>query len=493
MNVVPSTPLAYIPTTAPYRHQAEALSLLMKHPVFAILAEMGTGKSKMICDEWGWRATTSPIRNLLILAPKGSYRNWYDLDNGEFVKHMPRAFVDNAIIVPWKSGSAPALKAVEMMIYNVSKPRAFVVNVEALSSVAKCREYIEKFLRSGPAMFVVDESTTIRTPTAQRTKHVLKLAALASIRRIMSGLIAPNSPLDLWAQYYFLDWQILRQRSYYTFRNRYAIMGNVYLGTRTVQQVIGYRNEDELHELIKPFSYRVLKKDCLDLPEKIYQICYVQLTKQQERMYNEMRLKATTEIAANHYMSAPDIIARLRRLHQIVAGYAVDEQGDPIGLDESRIEAVLDLLDDHAGKAVIWVQYHYIIRKLVAALKKHFGDDTIVAEYHGANVATRDAEVERWKSSGPGAARFLVATQQAGGLGNNWTEANLVIYHSNDFNLELRMQSEDRCHRIGQRESVTYVDMVAENTIDVKIINALRNKINISSIIMGDGWKKWLI
>jgi hypothetical protein len=504
MNVIDKI-AAYTPRTAPYAHQAKALDRLLTRNVYAILAEMGTGKSKMICDEWGIRASdvNSKIKNLLIIAPNGSYRNWWDPEYGEFVKHMPRLFLSQVNIMPWRSNGGVKWKREFDAFMKDTRPRAFVVNIEAMSTVARCIEAVKQFLANGDAIFVIDESTRIRSPSAKRTRNIMKCAPLAPVRRILTGLVAPNSPLDIWSQFNFLSWRILGHESYYTFRNRYAItqMDTIYTKggiPRRILRVVGYRNEEELKQLLSYHSYRVLKEDCLDLPPKIYMKYEVELTAEQQRIYNEMKALATSEVADGVHMTATQMISRILRLHQVTAGHAVTEDDTIVDVPENRSRAILELLSEAEGKVIIWFGYKHSIKRLaekIATAKDEDGNiiygQEAVAQYHGDNVSTRDQEVAKWKSDPK--CRFLLATEESGGLGNNWQEASLVIYHNNKWDLEYRMQSEDRAHRAGQTKSVTYVDLVTPGTVDEKIIKALRKKIDMTSAITGDTYRQWLI
>ena len=496
------TPMTYTPRLLSWEHQQEALRRVAARAttpsdedVFAWLLEMGTGKTKIVLDEWGTRVTEGDLDTLLVVAPAGSYQNWYvdksDDEPSELRKHLAPDLFARTVYTGWRSGGGVTQKrCLERILRVRDKPRVLVVNVEALSTVRTAREICEQFLKSGRAMMVIDESTTIKSPTAKRSKIVRELGVHAVARRIVTGSATPNSPLDLYAQFEFLDWRILGQRSFYAFRARYAVLRQADFGGRKVQVVVGYRNIDELSRRIAPYSFRVLKDECLDIPAKIYTTRDVALTPEQTKMYNDLRTDAVARINSGVFVSAPMKITQLLRMHQVVCGHVVDEVGGLHDLPQNRDAALLELLHEHGGKAIIWVTYDHTLRRIAAVLEKEFGRGS-VACFWGANRSTRHEDERRFLTDP--ACRFMLSTPAAGGRGNTWVAANLVVYYANSYNLEHRVQSEDRAHRGGQTKSVTYVDLIARGTLDEKIIDALRKKIDVASAIAGDGYKDWLV
>lgn len=496
---------SYFPKTTPRQHQRDALAALAKRPagedVFAWLMEMGTGKSKVILDEWGARVTAGELRDLLIIAPAGAYRNWWrvdDEDPGEVQKHLGGDLYERVVLCPWISGAGKTHQSmVESALRQTDRPRIFVMNVEALSTVSAAQEACRTFLRGGRGMIVVDESTSIKGFNSRRTLQLIGgkkvtqgIMDLAPARRIATGLVAPRDPLDLWSQFAFLDWRILGSRSFYGFRSRYAIMKKMDVGGRRFDIVVGYRDVEELHQRIAPWSFRCLKEDCLDLDPKTYSTREVTLTPNQVRMYKELKEHATAALDATTFVTATQVITQLLRLDQLLCGHVVDEQGGVHDVTENRTSEVLQLLGEHSGKAIIWTAYDRCVRKLAAAIEKEFGKES-VACFWGANRTTRGEDEQRFKTDPR--CRFMVATPGAGGRGNTWVVADLVIYHSNTDNLEHRAQSEDRAHRDGQTKPVHYVDLVARGTVDEKKLKALRAKINMATVINGDNYREWLI
>jgi len=490
--------MTYQPRHVPYAHQVEAATKLSDREAFALFLDMGTGKTKIILDEFQEEcAKADGLRDLLIIAPAGSYSNW----EGEIDEHLDPTLRDQVRVAKWKSGQARSIKAVKWLVESVQGPRILIVNVEALSTVIAAKEAVIKFLQPGRAMAAIDESTSIKSRTARRTTFILRyVATMAKRKRILSGLPSPNSPLDLFSQFQFLDPMILGG-SYSLFRSQYAELQRRPFGPggRMIDIVVGYKNVDHLFNRIKPFSFRKTKDECLDLPPKVYMPPrIVEMTPEQRRVYREIKENATSQLEEGVHVSASLVITQMLRLHQVLCGHVVDEDGVVRDVSTNRLDALLEVLAEHSGKAIIWANYNHSIKAVARAIatakdsdgRRMYGDEA-VAIFYGGNAGTRLGEEQRWKTDPR--CRFLVASQGAGSLGNTWVEASLVVYFSNDFSLEHRMQSEDRAHRVGQRKSVTYVDLVTAGTVDEKIIGALRSKINLSTQITGDNYREWLI
>lgn len=466
--------------------------------VFAWLMDMGTGKSYELLLEYVEYLGRGDIVDLMVVAPAGSYRNWY-VDKGtekddwcELRKHIPEELLKTIRVFGWTSGGSKSYhKELELFLKHRG-PRAFFINVEALSSVKAARAACEEFLRPGRALLAHDESTSGKNHTAERTKYLNRvLSPMAPARRIMTGLLTPRSPMDAYAQFEFLDWRILGFKSFYAFRARYAKTEKMsFGGGRPVDIIVGYRNQEELQKKIAAYSYRVLKKDCLDLEPKVYTMWEVQPTDEQRRLYNEMKNFATTAIGEASHVTATIVIAQITRMHQILCGHVTDELGNVHEVPTNRLNELVKILDGHDGKAIIWTHYVPALNQIVKRLEKEFGEGC-VAQFYGGNRNTRHEDEYRFLNDPK--CKYMVATQSAGGRGNTWIVADLVVYYSNGDNLEHRDQSEDRAHRKGQKNKVTYVDMFVPKTVEVKIIKSLRKKINMATTITGENYREWLI
>lgn len=488
--------MSYQSPTTPMPHQTEALERIASRPslpaptnVFALLLDMGTGKSKIICDEWG----ASDFRNLIVIAPAGSYANWW-MDRpekpSELRAHLdPRLWEQGLTVAPWISGGGKHQRDAISRLLRARGRRVLVVNVEALSTVERAVDACLALASEGPTMCVVDESTRIRNPSASRTKAVIKIGSHCQARRIATGLVAPRSPLDVFSQYQFLDQRILGFNNYYAFRARYAVVEKKLMRGRHVPIVVGHRNVDELWQKMAPYSFRKRLEDCIRMPPKIYSMRTVELTSEQRRVYCEMRDDAISRIG-EYFASSTLAITTMLRLQQILCGFVTTESGEIVKLPSNRDAEVVRILDEHRGKAIIWTAFDQSVRSIRDLLAREFGERS-VATFWGGNRATRLEEESRFLSDTE--CKYMISTPQSGGLGNTWVVATLAIYHSNTYSLEDREQSEKRPYRRGQDKTVNIVDLVARGTLDEKVIKALRSKQEIAATIQGERVRDWLI
>jgi len=466
----------------PFAHQDKALQMSWDKEVFAYFMEMGTGKSKVLIDNIAMLYNAGRINGALIVAPKGVYKNWYDQ---EIPNHMPD-------YVPKKMGlwrTDPNAKDLKPMFSTGAELHILIMNVEAFST-KKGLQFAHKFLSSHDALMGVDESTTIKNPSAKRTKNILSLRSLTKYRRILTGSPVTKSPLDLFSQCNFLDPWLLDQSSYYSFRTRYAICRKIQVHGRQVEIVVGYRNLGELSEKIKPFSDRVLKDDCLDLPKKTYLKRTIELSDDQKKVYKQMKQEALAVLNGKMVTSAT-VITQLMRLHQITCGHFTSDDGTIQEIKNNRIPQLMDILEEVEGKAVIWAHYRYDIEKIVEAISKKYGNNSVVTYYGDTTTDERAAAIRKIQDP-ESPVRFIIGTPQTGGYGITLTGASTMIYYSNGYDLEKRQQSEARIDRIGQEKPMTYIDIMAEDTVDMKIVKSLRQKVNIATEIMGEELKDWI-
>ena len=473
--------------TKPYEHQLQALEKSWAQDTYALFMEMGTGKSKVLVDNIAMLYDRGAVRGALIIAPKGVYKNWNDI---EFPTHMPEHVEYTKVL--WEPNITKKKQhELDTLFVDDDKLKVLIMNVEAFST-SKGLDFARSFLNIfvGRALIGIDESTTIKNPTAKRTKNILKIADLAKYRRILTGSPVTKSPLDLYSQCEFLDPYHLGHQSYYSFRARYANMIDRNFGGRRVQIVGSYRRLPELTEKLEKFSYRVLKEDCLDLPPKVFTKRIIELTDEQKKVYAQMKREAVAELEGK-VMSTMNVMTQLMRLHQVTCGHFKVDDETITEIKNNRINSLLELLEETEGKVIIWANYRADIKNIVAALKKAYGEASTV-EYHGGVDPTlrQDNIAQFQQKNSP--TRYFVGNAQTGGYGITLTAANTVVYYSNSYDLEKRLQSEDRAHRIGQTGSVTYVDLMAENTIDERIVKALRKKINLANEIMGEDISEWI-
>jgi SNF2 family DNA or RNA helicase len=440
--------------TKPYEHQIKALESSWDKKNFALFCEMGTGKSKILLDNISMLYDKGKINAALIVAPKGVYRNWVEQ---EIPKHVPNHI--NCRTFHWVAPSSRTKDDKQMLsqLYDETRDPCltfFVMNVEAFSTGPGMKE-AEKFLWAYKCLMAVDESTSIKTPRAQRTVNISSVGRHANYKRIMTGSPVTKSPLDLYSQCGFLDSDLLGHDSFYSFRMRYANMTTINVNGHRVDIVRpndSYRNLDELSSIVSDFSYRILKEDCLDLPDKVYQML---------------------------------------RLHQITCGHFKADDGTTTAVKNNRMSELLDVLEECEGKVIIWSNYVQDIQNIAKEIGKRFGEGSFCTYYGETKQKHRQSNIDKFQDL-ESPVRFFIGNPQTGGYGITLTAAKTVVYYSNSYDLEKRLQSEDRAHRIGQTDKVNYVDIICEESVDEKIVAALRQKIDIANEILGEELKEWL-
>jgi SNF2 family DNA or RNA helicase len=483
--------LNFVYKTKPYEHQRKVLENSWSAIEHALFLEMGCGKSKILLDNIAILYNKGEIDSALIVAPKGVYDNWV---SGEIPAHLPDYIKTR--VFKWSPSETKKNQALrESALENSIDLTILVMNVEAFSTL-KGTKFAGKFLLGKKVLFAVDESTTIKSPSARRTKNIVRLSKYAQYRRILTGSPVTRSPLDLYTQCEFLDPELLGYSSYYSFRARYAEMLNRTAGGRTFKQVIGYKNLEELNKMLLEFSSRVLKKDCLDLPDKIYLTRNIELTPEQAKAYKEMKDYAITQLydeeKGGQQVSATSVLTKMLRLHQLSCGFMTTDDKENVEIKSKRLDELMNILDEVEGKAIIWANYRHDIHRILEAIRKAHGDDSVGAYYGDVNDFDRRLYLKQFQDL-KSPLRFIVGNTQTGGYGINLTAASSVIYYSNNFDLEKRLQSEDRAHRIGQVNKVTYIDIVCKGTVDEKIVKSLLAKQNIAAEVLGEEkWKDWI-
>jgi SNF2 family DNA or RNA helicase len=471
--------------TKPFAHQLKALEMSWDKKVFAYFMEMGTGKSKVLIDNMSMLYDKGLINGALIIAPKGVYKNWFD---SEIPIHMAD-HVEKTMVLWESTASKTKEKELNTLFKSSHDLHILIMNVEALST-KKGKQFAEKFLSCHKTLMAIDESTTIKNPGAIRTKTIIGLGKYVLYKRILTGSPVTKSPLDLYTQCWFLDPWLLDQQSYYSFRTKYALTRKINVNGRQIEIVVAYRNLGELSEKLKPFSHRVLKDDCLDLPPKTFMKRTIQLTDEQKKVYDQMKKLALAELNGK-MITTVNVITQLMRLHQITCGHFKSDDGVTQTLKSNRLDELMDVLSEMEGKAVIWAHYRYDIEVIVEAIKKEYGDKSVVTYYGDTSTDDRQKAIKLIQDP-KSEVRFIVGTPQTGGYGITLTGASTMIYYSNGYDLEKRQQSEARIDRIGQEKHMTYIDIIAEGTVDEKIVKALRTKVNIATEVMGEELKDWI-
>lgn len=467
----------YIYKTQPYEHQRQALIKGAKLKNFAYFMEMGTGKTKVAIDNAAYLFKEKQIQLVIVIAPNSVYQNWIK----EIETHCP--VEDYNIFVH---------KVDKKFQYLADKLNFYLINVEAFSHQSGVQTLMPILLNLGRyTMMILDESTTIKNREAKRTKAICKLGTMAGYKRILTGSPITKSPLDLYTQCSFLSPSLLGFKSFLSFRNRYCMMEPIPVSNDRVIMIPKYFiNLHELEDKLKSFSYRVRKEDCLDLPEKIYQQRFVEFTIEQKRVYKQMQEQAFA-IIQDQEVSFANKLTEMLKLHQVCNGFLKTNEGAIVELEDCpKLKELIKVIEEGDGKFIIWANYIHNIESICKLLKKLYGDKSVVSIYGAVSVEDRTIAVNKFQSDPD--IKFFVGNPTTGGYGLTLTAASYVVYFSNSYNLEVRQQSEDRAHRIGQKKNVTYVDILMRNSIDMLIISALQRKIKISAETLGEEVKRWL-
>jgi SNF2 family DNA or RNA helicase len=493
--------LDYEYKTEPYKHQDKVFKLSRDLEDFAFLMGMGTGKSKVGLDSAAWLWARGKVNLLVIIAPNGVHRNWI---LREIPAHMPVWTKFQAAV--WASPSvikADERRKLDKLSGVHPGLKIVAMNVEAFGQGMQggAAKYLAKMINGHRTMICIDESSKIKTPGVKRTTTLTTLGKRADYRRIMTGTLITNGPLDAFAQLGFLGAQHLGFDNFYSYKHYFAEWERKKSKNRNKQgklieyeDLVCYRNLNELTEKINAVSYRVTKEECLDLPDKVYERRTVLLSQEQTKLYKDISKKSMYELAHGE-MTVANVLSKLLRLQQVLGGFVPAEEYKPavaIPGPNNRIQALLDVVEQSVpdGKIIIWARFRAEHAAIAEALRKEYGRKSVVEYHGGVDNHTREINVDRFQEDDT--CQFFIGQPHSGGYGLTLTAAKTVIYYSNDFSLEARLQSEDRAHRIGQTAKVTYVDLEAEKTIDTKIITALRGKKNISDVILQDKPATWL-
>lgn len=477
----------------PMEHQKKAHELLHRRREFALFCEQGTGKTYITLHDAERLYEAGSIDAVLIIAPKGVHTNWTR-------REIPKLMTVPVVAEAFMSGLKTPLKRIAAMMKKKGALKVLTMNIDAVGQKAPY-DLAVKFLDENKCMLVVDESSRIKNPSARRTKRVTSLGNFAVCKRILSGTPAPNSPADLFSQFHFLKPGLIGTTSYRAFVAQYAELlppGHSQMRhiadrikrkrpgisdeklVHVLPQIVAtdpvtlkpmYKNLDRLNEVIKPHCFRVTKAECLDLPPKVYQTFGFQLPLPQRRLYDKVREEFRLEFESDGTLFF-NKLSTFIKLQQILSGFVMHE-GETFRLEgkPERLEVLESILDDISGQFIVWARF----REEITLIREVLAERNITAvEYHGGiSDSQREIAVDTFQR---GEARAFIGNAQAAGIGLTLTNAETAIYYSSDFNLESRLQSEDRCHRIGTKKTVVYIDIVAENTVDERVRQRLQAK-----------------
>jgi len=437
-------------------------------PGAALLMEMGTGKTLTSIAVAGRGYLNEKVKKLLVVCPSSVMSVW--------AKELEE-FADFELTVAVLEGTMQKRKQKlnELIIGNGL--RVAVINYEASWRM------IEELKKWQPDMIIADESQRIKTPTAAQSKGMHKLGDIAKYKMILSGTPVQNSPLDVYSQYRFLDKTIFGT-SYYAFRTRYARMGG-YQG----HQVIGYINQEELIKKAHSIAYRVTKAEALDLPEQICTMRYCDLEPTARKVYDGIKKQNYMELESGE-ITTTNVLTRLLRMSQITGGFVNNDDGETEFISEAKLKALEEIIEDiviETGKKVV-IFARFI--KEIEAIRKMLESKNIKYSWIAGEVKMeeRGQMVKQFQENNE--VKVFVAQIQTAGLGITLTAADTSVFYSLDFNFANYSQALARLHRIGQKNNVNHIHLIAKDTIDEKIMGALSRKEDIAKSVVDD-WKKY--
>lgn len=467
----------------PYEHQDKILTVLDEENDYGLLWEVGLGKTKSILDDLARKFINGKVNALIVIALRGVHTNWV-------TKEIPEH-----LCVPCEAQAWPIKKADNFLRHDglIVATMNFDVTFRKQGL-----DFLKRILTQRKCMFVIDEVHEMKNPTAKRTKAIMQLRKLARTRRVLSGTVVPNSPLDLWAPMEFLNPKILNM-NYFQFKHRYAIevespnltYSRMIKGKMVefpVKQIVGYKNLEELNGIIKPYVSR-LTKDILNLPPTMYTMVPFELSAEQRKVYNEVVKEKMSEYKGK--LLTPNASLTLRiRLNQISCGFFKADDGTITRFKENpRLDALELLIEQIPRKFLLWGYFQEVLDDLEKMLLRKLGPGNYVV-YTGKDDE-RTKAVDDFQTL-PNKRSFLSSAAK-GGTGLTLTAADYAIYYNNSNKMKERLQSEGRPHRIGQTMPVTYADLVAQGTKDMDQIRAFKQKMEMAAIIQGDELREWLI
>tara|TARA_R110002167_G_C12707228_1_gene655159 strand:- start:47776 stop:49236 length:1461 start_codon:yes stop_codon:yes gene_type:complete len=474
----------------PYEHQESVWQDSRDLDGYALWWEMGVGKTCEIIGTTSYLFLEGKIDTLIVVAPNGVHANW-TID--EVPMHLPDAIMAKTKMLTWFS-STSTRKSVQAEFAELVGHDGLVVFVMSYDAVMTDRgaKALKKLLDKRECLYVLDESGRIKTPGSKRTKRILASARYAKYKRVLTGTPVDNSPFDVYTQIKFCRPDALAKfgiTNFATFKARYGIWEKrVNRGTgRSWDELVRYIKLDELHGIVDSVGSRLLKRDVLDLPDKIYEKRHFDLDPAQKKAYKELDKKFITWFEGQSSVTADLVLTRMLRMSQLCCGFIKDDDDQVRAVGKNvRLKALQDVLEDTNGHVIIWCRWSWEVDEI----RKVLGEEDAV--YYDGRTSDQGRLDAKARFQRDGTAKYFVAKASAAGEGLTLHRAKTVIYMSLTYSLRERLQSEDRAHRAGMNdEPVLYIDILARNTYDEKLLQILRGKRNVASLVTGDFLTDW--
>lgn len=442
---------------------------------FGLLFEMGCGKTLTAIAIAGAAYAAGKIERLLVVAPTSVVAVWpKELQEYAEFKYTCRTLLGD------KTSRLKQLSDLEKFPFKALK--VAVINYEST-----WRDGIFEALQEFDAdMIIADESQRIKTHDAAQSKAMHQLGDQARYKLILSGTPVQNNAIDIYSQYRFLDPTVFG-KNFYQFRNRYAIMGGF-----NRRQIVGYKDMDDLIRREHSIAFRITKEEAIDLPEQTFEVRHIQMDKKLTDLYQRIKRDSYAEIETGGQITATTVLTKLLRLQQLAGGFLVtDDAAKPQLVSTAKLEALSDIVQDYVvdggKKLVIFARFVPEVKAIIDLMKKVLPDrKKAVSIYGEIKKEDRGAIVQQFQTD-PDTVVFVGQIDTAG-TGVTLTAADTCVYYSKNFNYAAYEQSLSRIHRIGQRNTCTYIDLVMEKTVDEMINRALAKKEDIAKTVV-DNWR----
>ena len=443
---------------------------------FGYLFEMGCGKTLTAIATIGAGYQMGHVKRVLIVAPTSVVAVWPK----EFSEYAAFPYTIRTLLGD-KAKRLKELNDLERFPYKHLK--VAVINYESTWR----EDIFEALVAYDADLIICDESQRIKTHDAAQSKALHQLGDRARYKLILSGTPVQNQAVDIFSQYRFLDPSIFGD-NFYSFRNRYCVMGGF-----NQKQIVKYKDLDTLIRKEHSIAYRVTKDEALDLPEQTFDDRVVPMSKKERSIYDRLRRDSYAELEGGGTITATTVLTKLLRLQQFTGGFLVeDDAARPKLVSRGKLDALEDILQDYVvegrKKLVIFARFLPEIHEIEALCNKVLGKAGMraVAIYGDIKKEERGAIVQRFQTD-PETTVFVGQIDTAG-TGITLTAADTCVYYSVNFNFATYSQSLSRIHRIGQKNRCTYIHLVADQTIDETILQALAKKEDLAKTVV-DNWR----
>ncbi len=477
----------------PRGHQIDAFRFSRGKQGFGHFLEQRLGKCYIQICEVMDLVDNQKVNSWLIVCPNSVKDVWLE----EIETWLPKEYTADVFL--WDASTR--YKVDQFIHQNVTGDKRFkvlVMNFDAFSTERGQKAGMQ-FVTKHASLITLDECTRIKSPGAARTKALIKVGWKAPYRRILSGTPITQGPLDIFAPFKFLGPTLLGFSSFFSFRNRYAVMGG-WEG----KQILGYTNLEELQTRVDAHSYRKLLAEVSDMPDPVFEKRYTKLEGEQLRLYEQLRDEFILE-AMGKKENIIHTITKILRLQQIVGGFLpskrLDEDdrnsvvnGIPIEGENGKLTLLLESLEEDRTpeqKAIIWARFRPEIDLIQRTLREKYGHASVV-EFHGGVTGPQRKENRRLFQDMNSPVKFFIGQPMTGGLGIALYAGDLTIFFSNEHSLEARLQAQSRALLPEKTTPHLFIDLVARNTLDVKTIAGLRGKKGLSDLITGDPSLSWI-